>query len=1049
MQRNYKSFQSFLDVNFHDDDEDDDQDDDKNVGLLDSIDEHHEAPPSMDDGDEAPSMDADVKERKEKQKKAKDLLQLASKIEVFSYLSPEAVRDILQFAEYVDFDNVGDVVFDGDTLDGSMYCVVSGEVVTTLMIENNNHFNNTGSPTMHRNASSNLNRDFSFIASPGEVITSLLTIITSLIREYTNSQEPALNVATLKERSKIVIIPDGMNVRAIVSSPNTRLMKVPAKCFVTILEKFPDDVHRICQTIVARLQRVTIQTLVRFLGLGEEVLGLGDASPDNNESPREKVPPLKTDEFTRFEKFLSNELNDVSVQSVTDQATLAVASLLGLSGEQSKILKEDVSIVAAPPNSTIFRSGEPPDAVYALLHGSLEIGLEKMEAFDAKASLGSGERAKARRTKDIATSLPRINEGQGGTGANFKAMFRTSPGSFVGMLSGLTRDANIVTVRNPTNKDAILLKIPAKTFERVISQFPCALIKCLTSIIDTLGVDRSLCVSPAMYLLDWTLDWMHVESGEHIAIQGEECDSLFVVLNGRLRTGESESTSSQSDSSHEEFGRGATIGAIESLVEGRWSHDVYASRHCEVARIPIMLIHILMEMFPGAGLYFAKTIAAQVRRKDMGSKKSRSPPSLLPSYSLSLATIAVVPFTPNEDARDFCHSLTSELMCIAPTKLLTKQETKGLVGDALFKHRNTMLKVKMTRILGDLEENHRLVVYEADAKYSWWTKLCIQQADCILLLVNSNCVPDAINRVEEMITWAHKVKKVRVEMVVVQSTSATDDSVDSSNASDNLNNWSEERPFITKHHLVRSPFDDHRMDFQRMCRRVTGQAIGLALGGGGARGLAHLGVIKALNEVGVKIDMVGGTSQGAFIGAILAKYPDDEEKLFAAARVMADDMSSIKEKLLDLTLPIVSYFSGYRFNLGIKKVLGEDSRIQDFVLNYFCISSDLANSEMVIHEKGIAWKYVRASMSLAGYLPPIADGNRLLADGGYLNIVPGDIMADHMGARTVIAVDVSSSKNEDYYQYGTELSGAWLLWNSWNPFVQTGEKTFGNELIHQ
>lgn len=92
---------------------------------------------------------------------------------------------------------------------------------------------------------------------------------------------------------------------------------------------------------------------------------------------------------------------------------------------------------------------------------------------------------------------------------------------------------------------------------------------------------------------------------------------------------------------------------------------------------------------------------------------------------------------------------------------------------------------------------------------------------------------------------------------------------------------------------------------------------------------------------------------------------------------------------------------------------------------------------MVIHTTGTAWKFVRASMSLAGYLPPIADGNRLLADGGYMNIVPADVMADTLGAKTVIAVDVSAMKNDNFYQYGTELSGLWLLWNSWNPFVQT------------
>merc|ERR1719223_1571317 len=75
---------------------------------------------------------------------------------------------------------------------------------------------------------------------------------------------------------------------------------------------------------------------------------------------------------------------------------------------------------------------------------------------------------------------------------------------------------------------------------------------------------------------------------------------------------------------------------------------------------------------------------------------------------------------------------------------------------------------------------------------------------------------------------------------------------------------------------------------------------------------------------------------------------------------------------------------------------------------------------------------------LHGYLPPICntDGGYLL-DGGYTNLVPGDVMRHQKGARFVIAVDVSPEESQEYYQYGDQLSGFWLLLNSWNPFVKT------------
>ena len=152
-------------------------------------------------------------------------------------------------------------------------------------------------------------------------------------------------------------------------------------------------------------------------------------------------------------------------------------------------------------------------------------------------------------------------------------------------------------------------------------------------------------------------------------------------------------------------------------------HSIYAIRHCEVARIPSRIITILMRLFPMAGLNFAKVIAKQIQKR-LDNKPMKS---ILPSYKLSIATIAVVPLTKEIDVSKFCSQLVNSLNSVAPTKHLTKTNVKKRVGDKFFKQRNTMLKIKMTRILGDDEENNRLIVYESDYKYTWWSKLCIQQ----------------------------------------------------------------------------------------------------------------------------------------------------------------------------------------------------------------------------------------------------------------------------------------------------------------------------------
>ncbi len=105
-----------------------------------------------------------------------------------------------------------------------------------------------------------------------------------------------------------------------------------------------------------------------------------------------------------------------------------------------------------------------------------------------------------------------------------------------------------------------------------------------------------------------------------------------------------------------------------------------------------------------------------------------------------------------------------------------------------------------------------------------------------------------------------------VQVLVLQDVSTSTQGEVRTQISKDLNEWLEERSWIEGQHLARMPLKAHDVDISRMCRRITGQSLGLALGGGGARGLAHIGVIRALMERNVTVDICGGTSQGAFIG---------------------------------------------------------------------------------------------------------------------------------------------------------------------------------------
>lgn len=227
------------------------------------------------------------------------------------------------------------------------------------------------------------------------------------------------------------------------------------------------------------------------------------------------------------------------------------------------------------------------------------------------------------------------------------------------------------------------------------------------------------------------------------------------------------------------------------------------------------------------------------------------------------------------------------------------------------------------------------------------------------------------------------------------------------------------------------PMQVHKDDFMRLARLLTGQAIGLVLGGGGARGISHVGVIKALEDNGIPVDMIGGTSIGAFVGGLYAK-DYDFVPVYGRAKTFAGRMASIWRSLLDLTIPVTSYITGHEFNRGIWKAFG-DSRIEDFWIKYYANSTNITESLMEIHTSGYAWRYIRASMSLASLLPPLTDNGSMLLDGGYVdNLTVGEMK--RRGAKIVIAVDVGSADDRTPMDYGDSLSGLWVLLNRFNPF---------------
>ncbi len=240
--------------------------------------------------------------------------------------------------------------------------------------------------------------------------------------------------------------------------------------------------------------------------------------------------------------------------------------------------------------------------------------------------------------------------------------------------------------------------------------------------------------------------------------------------------------------------------------------------------------------------------------------------------------------------------------------------------------------------------------------------------------------------------------------------------------------WLDPRPGIALHHHVRLAVPG---DTARVARHLAGRSVGLVLGGGGARGLAHMGVLQACEELGIPVDFVGGTSQGAFMAAAYAQTLSTQG-MDRAVRELSDGMGSTFALLRDLTLPVFSTFSGKNFSATIRSALGSGD-ILDTWIPFFCVSTCVSShtnrgDAARVHRRGPLWRYVRASMTLVGYLPPVYDNGELLVDGGYCNNLPSDVM-QRVGAAAIIGVDVENRSGQaPVMPLGESVSGWWVLW---------------------
>ena len=290
----------------------------------------------------------------------------------------------------------------------------------------------------------------------------------------------------------------------------------------------------------------------------------------------------------------------------------------------------------------------------------------------------------------------------------------------------------------------------------------------------------------------------------------------------------------------------------------------------------------------------------------------------------------------------------------------------------------TAAEVSASQMLNDLT----IMVTCADDPQ--WNELCIANADRLLYIDAAGHAPLPEPALDRILGGRNRMQ---IDVATLCPDTPTPPPV--------RTRWMS-RPDISMHVHIR---EGRAADLAFLGRIVGSRAIGLVLAGGGARGFAHLGVIRALREAGIPIDLFGGTSMGAIIAAGAALEWTDEELMERMRQVFV-----ITNPVNDYTIPIISLTRGNKVATRLRHHFGELA-IESTWRPFYAVSTNLSTCKPHIHDTGLVWRALRATSALPGILPPMIEKGEILVDGAIMNNFPVDIMRN-LRRGPVIGVDM-------------------------------------------
>ena len=454
---------------------------------------------------------------------------------------------------------------------------------------------------------------------------------------------------------------------------------------------------------------------------------------------------------------------------------------------------------------------------------------------------------------------------------------------------------------------------------------------------------------------------VRLDAGNWLFRQGQPEDGLYILASGRLEIVMESATGAEAIV--RDLRPGEPVGELALLRSGTRQASVRALRHSELWRIERRHFSELLAASPSFAHALLSVLAEKVSVAPAPPQRRRLP-----------RVIGSVALQPGLAVREMVGELERTLTRYGRVAVLEAPEAP--VGDNPEGTRDETSE--WGRLLDRCERNNDWVILAAEQTPTGdaWAKFALAQADRILCLIDPKIKPP---------DWTSTDELQGCDLAFLANSS----SVSGSSA------WVS-RLAPRSHHWIGtwSP-----QGFPRLARRLAGHAVGVVLSGGGARGLAHIGALDALEEAGLAIDRVGGVSIGAFIGSLYAGGASPAE-----LRELCNKELVHAHPFADYTVPRFGFIKGRRAEQMMHRLFG-DQKFEHLNRGMFCLSADLISAESVVHRWGHLAPAVGASMRIPGIAPPASTAGRLLVDGGILNNLPVDVMADDAEG-PVIAIDV-------------------------------------------